>query len=205
MKPINKIEGRVSIPKSLKKHINKLKPYKGGEWDLKTPQLAELKVRLRVQLKKIQGNRCAYCGLKFDETSNSEIEHIAPKGGAIRPKYTKFVFIPYNLVLACHLCNSPVKKGRHDTINQLEINYKLCDFNIVHPYFDDPDDHYDWVPAGGEILISKKTIKGENSIRLFDLDGSAHSEARAKLLLYAAHREHPDAMEQQLKDILNYK
>lgn len=110
MLPILDKGSKVRYSRSLKKHINKLRPLKGGEWDFDDEEISNIKKLIRVQLMKHQDAKCAYCGLAFDGTSRAEIEHIAPKGGKKRPKYTTFTFTPYNLVLSCHLCNSPVKK-----------------------------------------------------------------------------------------------
>jgi uncharacterized protein (UPF0128 family) len=65
----------------------------------------------------------------------------------------------------------------------------------VHPYFDTPDDHFDWIPDGHKILISYKTAKGQNSIEMFGLDNEIHNEARAKEVLYMLHREDADIQE----------
>lgn len=199
-----KLNDKIRYPRASKKYLRKLKPFTGGEWDKKEEEMKSLKRHIRTVLEKFQKNKCAYCGLPLNETSGSEIEHIAPKGGVVYPKYTEFTFTPLNLVLSCHLCNSPAKKGRKDTILTLNTNYKMCNFSIVHPYFDDPVNHLEWVPNGSDVLISFKTPKGEKSIEIFKLNDSAHNEARAKLLLYEYYKTSPD-IEELLTKALEYK
>ena len=200
------LENKIRYSSGLKRYINKLRPLQGGEWDLKTEEIKFVKKQIRSQLMKFQDSKCAYCGLKLGETSADEIEHIAPKGGKTRPKYTMFTFTPYNLVLACRLCNGPTKKGTKDTITKWDINYRNCEFNIFHPYFDDPADHFEWIPNGYKVVIQHKTEKGKNSIKMFKLDNSAHLEARAKEVSYLFLRSmQEDKAEELIQNILNYK
>ncbi|NHH94775.1 hypothetical protein GOICGAJE_03326 [Bacillus sp. MB95] len=200
------LENKVRYSRCLKKYINKIKPLRGGEWDSSAKEIKILKKQIRSQLMKYQNFQCAYCGLKLGETSGDEIEHIAPKGGKSRPKHTMFTFTPYNLVLACHLCNGPVKKGTKDTIIKWDINYKNCEFNIFHPYFDNPAEHFEWIPKGYNVVIQHKTEKGKNSIKMFKLDNSAHLEARAKEVAYRLlKRRAENQAEQLIQEILNYR
>jgi uncharacterized protein (TIGR02646 family) len=192
------------IPRRILKKLNKLKPLKGGEWNSKDDAVKEFKTLLRTQLIHIQKSKCAYCGLKLKETSNDEIEHIAPKGGAIRTKHKELTFTILNLVIACHLCNGPTKKGMKETIVEPKnIDYSKCEFLIVHPFIDDPKEHYSWSAKEFNILIQSDTDKGVNSIKMFDLSSTRQSEARAKLALY----EHSVAKKKPtiIQDALDYK
>lgn len=203
---LKQIDKRIVYTKSLKKYLRRLKPWSGeGNWKINTNEMKRLKKLIRVYLKKIQDSKCAYCGLKLEETSPSEIEHIAPKGGNSQLLYPQFTFTPYNLILACHYCNSRAKKGTKDTIITLDINYRKCEFNIVHPYFDNPNDHFEWIPNGKKILISSSTSKGIKSIEMFKLDCSAHNEARAKQVRYEESNETDDEFEDYLKAVLTYR
>lgn len=179
---IKQITGQILIPPNVKIHIDSLKPYVGGEWDNTEQEIKDFKALVRHDLLKAQNNCCAYCGLPFDETGKIEIEHFAPKGGAKRPKHVEFTFEVENLYLSCNLCNSPIKKGVKDTISVKDPNkYKNCIFNIVHPRYDNPNDHYEWLKTIEAIFIQKKSVKGKESIRLFKLDSTAHTEARARI------------------------
>lgn len=178
---IKQITGQILIPLDIQNHIDSLKPYVGGEWDNREQKIQNFKNIIKSSLLKLQNNCCAYCGLPLEETGKTEIEHFAPKGGAKKPKHVEFTFEPENLYLSCNLCNSPIKKGNNDTIAKKKIIYKDCVFNIVHPRYDNPDDHYEWLVYSKSILIQKRSVKGEGSIKLFKLDSAAHTEARARI------------------------
>ncbi|MCS0674488.1 HNH endonuclease [Cytobacillus firmus] len=197
---LQRINDRIRYRKEQKRYLKKLKPWNGDHWKRKDDELKSIKKHIKTLLINFQNNRCAYCGLPLSETSNIEIEHIAPKG-----KRPQFTFTPYNLALACRFCNGFEKKGTKETITTLKNNYKLCDFNIVHPYFDNPRDHFNWVPKGRHILISHKTTKGKKSIEIFKLDSTPHNEARARLALYEDIEIGDKEMEDRLTSILTYK
>lgn len=201
---LKRVEGKIRFLKKHKRYLRRIRPWI-GKWDTNTKEMNMVKKHIRTYLSHFQDNKCAYCGLPLDETSGSEIEHIAPKGGKQMPTHPQFTFTPYNLALSCHYCNSPAKKGRKNTITKKDINYRLCEFSIVHPYFDDPKDHFEWVAKGNEILISNKTTKGDRSIEIFHLDDTAHNEARARLLYYEYNKIHDKQMEDTLKMALEYK
>ncbi len=205
---LKKLGVKISYPKKIKRYLNRIKPYKGGEWDRKDKLMNKTKSIIRNQLDSLQNGRCAYCGLKFGETSGSEIEHIAPKGGEKRPQYPQFTFIRYNLVLSCHLCNRPEKKGIENTVHILDSDYSKCSFNIVHPYFDNPEDHFEWVVDGCGIVVIpvRGSAKARKSIDIFDLNGEAHVQARAKeLSYYYKRKKEPIILENELKEALKYK
>ena len=167
----------------------------GHEWDrsLAYPpwrwgdkkRIASIKDEISECIKELQGNFCAYCGMPFEVTSSSQIEHIAPKGSG---RYPQFMFNVSNLVHACSLCNGFEKKeadAHFNTIAVLDANYELCQFNIVHPYFDDPDIHFQFIQAGIDVLITHRTAKGKKSIEVFQLDGEALTSERGKMVMVA--------------------
>lgn len=130
------------------------------------------------QLHTIQQGRCCYCGLKYNTTGRAEIEHIAPKGARIR-SFPEFSFTKENLAIACQNCNSSSKKGQRNPIVVYSNIYDQCVFNIVHPYFDDPEIHYGWNYGIFEVVISGRTPKALESIRVFKLTNIEHTEGRA--------------------------
>lgn len=199
-----KINVQIRYTKEQKRYLKSLQPYSGELWEKDDQQLKSIKRFVRTQLEKIQKGYCAYCGLRYDETSWSEIEHIAPKGGAYKKKYPQFMFTPLNLTLACPLCNGFTKKGNKDTIAALGAEYKQCQFNIVHPYLDDPDDHFEWIPSGSGVIIQYKSIKGSNSIKMFCLDKPVQCEARAKQVMFEEFKRAGN-IEKILMDISSFK
>ena len=153
------------------------------EWDKTNQLISTLKKSINSQLNTIQNEKCCYCGLQLWETSRGEIEHIAPKKG--RPKaYPEFTFTKKNLALACEYCNGSSKKGQKNIILRYNANYDNCEFKLVHPYFDEPKLHYEWVNNKTKIQIRHKTWKGKYSIILFGLDQPSMSNARGKQHIY---------------------
>lgn len=205
---IKQIKIKPKFRKEVKCYIRSLAPYKGGEWSsINTNLMKEFKSTLKKQLLQYQENECAYCGLKLGETGKTEIEHIAPKGGKNDPKYVQYMFTTCNLVLACNLCNSPLKKGTKNTINNFDENnknYRKNDFNIYHPYFDNPNDHFEFGYGIDQIIIRGKSDKGQHSIEMFDLDSEAQCTARAKKSLYEGMIINPE-IEDYLKSVMEYK
>lgn len=190
-------------------------PLLGHEWDgsLTNPpwkrgdktRIKNLKHEITKCLQDLQGEFCAYCGMPLRVTSAAQIEHIAPKGNG---RYPQFMFNISNLVHACTLCNGfekKEKKGHFNTIGgPANANYELCYFNIVHPYLDNPDDHYDFTQAGIKVLITHKTLKGQKSIAVFELDGEPLTSERGKTIIIARYNVDP-ALQQAYEDSLKQR
>lgn len=122
-----------------KAHVeNVLKPQQKGGWGDQKDMTKALKNRISTHTIIAQGGRCAYCESMLLRGAHA-IEHIAPKG-----IYGEFAFEPYNLVTACTSCNSTTNKGENDTVKHPvdRQDYAANQFVIVHPYFDNPDDHF---------------------------------------------------------------
>lgn len=185
-------------------HIAGLNPPLGRTWDKPNARTRILKQKIRAQLDATQAS-CAYCGLELGGTSGGEIDHIAAKGRARHPEFT---YIEQNLVLACNFCNGPKKKFQKETIRSKNVVYAYCDFLIVHPYFDDPNDHYSWVDNAKRIAIQSISPEGEATIGMFDL--ASPKMARFRAIEYNAYiMENNLALDQQteqdLKIALAYK
>ena len=202
---IRKLNGMIQFAADQIVYLDSLKPYKGRQWKSRSRDMESIKGKIRLDLNIIQSNnKCAYCGLDLRETSGPEIEHIAPKGekpdGTVL--YPQFMYEPYNLVFACHRCNCDNKKV-YDSIQTVDDDYTQCEFKIIHPYFDEPSDHLDWVDNRTKILIIGKSPKGIETIKLFKLDEEQHSIARAKIKRYQelllTKREN-----RIVEDVLNY-
>jgi uncharacterized protein (TIGR02646 family) len=155
--------------------INNKKPWSGDQW--KDEDIQPVKSEIRRQLEANQ-SCCAYCGLPFRGRKDMQIEHIAPKAKYRQPQFT---FTLKNLVLSCSYCNDLIVKGAKQTVKILAPDYEDCEFLLVHPYFDDPDDHYEWVDENEKIIIQIKNESGKASfsINMFDLASTGMSELRA--------------------------
>lgn len=147
-------------------------------WESGKVCIKNLKIKLNSFFDTNQNEKCCYCGLSYGITGRGEVDHIAPKGEEF---YPKFSFHAKNLVKACQLCNSSSMKHTYDSIEILGDNYENCEFKFVHPYLDDPDEHYSWNYGVINVIISVKnnSSKAEESIRLFELDSEKRTRARA--------------------------
>lgn len=141
------------------------------------------KNRIKIYLQQEQNNCCAYCGIGLEAFDNSHRDHIAPQS-----RYPQFIFRPDNIILACPRCNGLNKKNNANTINNpVNKRYRKCNFNIVHPYFDNPSEHICYVGDNRGILIQSITHKGRETINLFELDSVYFTETRAQCLAYSFH------------------
>jgi uncharacterized protein (TIGR02646 family) len=204
---INRITATFKLTLQEQLFINSLIPFQPGIWN--NQSIFDIKANIHSQLLKIQNDNCCYCGLKVNEGGRAEIEHIANKGGPKRPAYIEFVFTEENLAIACQFCNSSSKKGQVDILDYIDLsNYNSCTIKIVHPYFDNPDLHYRWSKGDYKILISYISLKGKESIKLFQLDSEAHTLARAKQAMYEeklAKYKNREKIRQRVLEILKFK
>ena len=169
-----------------KEFLEKLKPFAKTDWDNAidpnknergfASKRDELKKRIKEELYNIQGDFCIYCGMNFERTTPHQ-DHIAPKHS-----HNEFIFEPQNLVLACPTCNDINMKSGRETIDiKNPVDYHKCTFLIVHPYFDNYEDHIEFVSNQKEqkILIKSKSLKGKRTIEMFNLDNTELSNKRA--------------------------
>lgn len=174
----------LNLEKSIRYTINEatmlseLDLTQGKGWEKQTNKMKKLKKRLRKRLFVLQKGRCVYCGNSLFVTSALEIEHIAPKGKELYPEFT---FNCRNLVAACSFCNGCYKKHDKDIISKHDANYEECEFKIVHPYLDNPDEHIYWVDEKKVLINSASSSdKGKFTISLFGLEDSVQTLQRAK-------------------------
>lgn len=185
-------------------HLLTLIPHNKDMWDKPPDEIIKgLKANIRSQLLTNQNDICGYCGLDLGGTSEGQIEHIARKA-----KYPQFTFERENLVMACHYCNGFSKKGNHNTIETLNAIYNNCTFKLVHPYFDDPSLHYEWIANDKKIIIKGVSAKGLYSIGIFGLDEPKMTELRGKKVIadiVIANTTTPQIDDTLIQSIINYK
>jgi len=178
---IEQINFDLTLSRSQYESLAAIRDWKGVYW--KTPpnsDIDSIKDEIRRQLV-LKQSKCAYCGITFKGRGDRQIEHIAAKSDARPVRHPEFTFTLKNLVLACPSCNGFSNKGAKETISVKHKLYSKCEFLIVHPYFDNPSDHFSWVVNRTEIIIKVKndSSKGRASIAMFDLDSSGMTELRA--------------------------
>jgi uncharacterized protein (TIGR02646 family) len=142
-------------------------------WDYSGGRPRAFKDAITAQMLVIQSTRCAYCGARLHGTKHHR-DHIAPK-----ESHPEFTFLPENLVLACYTCNSDYKLAV-DTIVTKDAVYANCTFSIVHPHFDQPGDHIQFVGGVGGLLIQvvSGSTKGRATVDLFHLDSPERTKQR---------------------------
>lgn len=194
----------LKIPIDYHRRLIALKPW-NGKWG--DNSISDIKAEIKRQLETVQ-NYCAYCGLPFKGSKDKQIEHIAPKANFRNPEFT---FTLHNLVLSCGYCNDLIVKGTKPTIElPPHRSYKNCIFTIVHPYFDDPNDHYEWTDEDDQILIQIKnnSLKAKYSIEIFDLASEEMSGFRAGVKLQQERKRLKQLStldESLIRESLNYK
>ncbi len=146
-----------------------------------------------------QGGRCAYCEMILSK-GDVELDHIANKG-----LYGEFTFESCNLVSSCTCCNSPCNKGQKDSVvspadRKVYINNE---FTIVHPYFDNPDDHLKY-RDDEHIFFDMKNCsqKGINTIDMFNWN---ETWALYKRITIAKMRHYPVDVLKSAVEISTYK
>lgn len=204
---INRAVFNLSLTEIEINQLEEIKPWEGNHWDDPPNQdIKAIKTKIRQQLEAAQ-SVCSYCGLKLGGTSKGEIDHIAPKN---QNKHPEFTFTLQNLTLACHNCNFSGKKGQKETLSRKINIYIGCEFLLVHPYLDDPNQHYEWTDNEIELLIQVRnnSPKALFSIKMFGLDEPRMNELRAQQVRFEERKiARPlSNQDQQLLDTaLNYK
>ncbi|MCG6400682.1 HNH endonuclease [Vibrio fluvialis] len=142
--------------------------------DWSADELMPLRSKIRAFYRSEQLGVCAYCKSDVSLTSagNAHIEHIAPKS-----LHLDFIFEPKNLCVVCADCNT-IKRNQEvinevpDTFSRSVTLYPRSSgaFKIVHPYFDDYDDH---ILIKGRIYIDKSD-KGAFTISACKLNRYYH-------------------------------
>lgn len=152
---------------------------------------ARVKKEIKSYLTLKQESYCYYCGRSFylfgenqrRISRNIHIDHILPKN-ANHGHYGRFVFEPKNLILACAICNGADFKGRLDFCNTPTLDYDRMSFLIVHPHFDDINQHFVIGDDGRAIKINQDTSKADLMERVFGINSTHMIEQRLQNLFF---------------------
>lgn len=123
------------------------------------PVKREIKVHYIAQ----QAHRCAYCRHP-NYTNNMAVwdaEHIISK-----QKNPEFMFEPLNLAISCKDCN--IAKAEQEVRKTQKVSFPATssEYRIVHPHFDNYDDHIRWA---GPVCIAVTADKGSKTIAMCNL------------------------------------
>lgn len=132
-------------------------------WD--RPDVETVRAEVKSFYEREQEFRCCYCQqeLLSDHGRVWDAEHVVPR--SIVPR---FLFEPRNLAVACVDCNSTKRDANTVTRNRRPRTYPTTssDFTIVHPHFDDYDEH---IAVFLGKIYSAKSPKGQKTIELCGL------------------------------------
>lgn len=173
------------------------------------------KSNIRKHLKLKQNNRCAFCRCRVSIGTNySNLEHIVSK-----TDYPQFKCLPKNLVYCCVKCNlAKVKKNTLSSIsenkNEQVFPNNSDGFILVNPYYDDYQDHFDFID---DLIITviNDSAKGKETIGLYSLARPELAEERAyelkidsttaneKLLSMLTLPDLSDETKEQINNVIN--
>jgi uncharacterized protein (TIGR02646 family) len=110
-----------------------------------------------------QNYRCAYCKQPVYTGNNAvwDAEHIISK--RLNPE---FMFEPQNLAISCKDCN--LAKGEQEVRKTKKLSFPRtsAEYRIVHPHYDNYDDHIRWM---GPVCVAISAEKGSSTISMCNL------------------------------------
>jgi uncharacterized protein (TIGR02646 family) len=156
--------------------IIKSSAYSHKDWG--EDKIRSIRKNLRDFYRNGQKGKCAYCMKEVSLVAavNAQIEHIAPKS-----LHLNFMFEPKNLCVVCADCNQI--KLNQESMEELPDTLVNCNrryprssgaFKIVHPHFDDYEDH---ILVKGKVYIDL-TKKGAFTIAACSLNRYYHKFGR---------------------------
>lgn len=111
-----------------------------------------------------QGYRCCYCRQKVLSKNKGDWQgdHVIA-----RDTHAQFMFEPRNLAICCRGCNG-AKSNKNVLKNAKRKTFPVnsTDYLIVHPHFDEYDDHIRWF---GQVCAPRKSTKGAKTIEICGL------------------------------------
>lgn len=157
-------------------------------------------------------NTCTYCNRQYTLTvddvdkSGTVVEHlIRPEFDHWYPqiKYPDLALSYYNLIPACHICNSNLKRDKETKLDE-----------HIHPYIDKRTGfRFSYVPTSDGYAVDVVREDGidddyykkvENTLELFKISQiyGAHSELELKELLELATTNHPDYISTLVNEVM---
>jgi uncharacterized protein (TIGR02646 family) len=138
--------------------------FKSTSWS--DADLDDIKQTIKTHYHRVQNSVCPYCQQKLNTVHgrNWDIEHIVP-----RSHEKNFMFEPLNLCMSCLDCNKE-KSNKKITSSGAKKKYPTDTslYFIVHPHFDDYDEHILKVKVG--FFYVPKKAKGRKTIEVCGLN-----------------------------------
>lgn len=147
-------------------------------WKGQGKEITKIRDELRRHYIPQQSGCCSYC--RLDNPQNHgltwDVEHIAPQGD-----FPQFLFEPRNLSLSCKDCNGAKNnKVVLDTSKvDTSVNYPSDGrfFYIIHPHFDDYEEHIKVERYGERFIYHPSEGKGINTYKMCNLSRFTTYEA----------------------------
>jgi uncharacterized protein (TIGR02646 family) len=200
---------KLSDPKPLSaqsvQYIDSIKPHDDKKkWDYQCNAMKAYKKELLSNMLKNQSDRCVYCGLSLTRTMVDR-EHFAPKD-----QHPLFTFEPLNLIASCAYCNQRMK-GRADIVVTFNENYAECNFSIIHPYIEEPDDFFyfdeedDAEEPGYNILFKLRNPTDKRAIATMEMFDLSSINLAAKRAGYIQEKKQLKRLQKKslVSDVLN--
>ena len=197
------IEARISLSKASKAKIKSLKKATNNRLQSDSWKSIHKSVKNEISKKLLaaHGFKCVYCERDLIGLSH-QIDHFAHKAD-----YPEFTFIPVNVFYACGFCNSSAVKGQKNVIAVLEDRYDQTIFEIVHPYYNNPENEIAYRDQDRvDIDLSRCTNLGKRTIVFFKYHEPFMTMIRAKQLIHE--RMNPlvkDEERQLIQEAIAYK
>jgi uncharacterized protein (TIGR02646 family) len=151
--------------------------------------------RAKMALYRAQNRKCAWCDLRFEQSSHP-VEHYRPKDGAYRHPtlggamdadvYWWLAYSWSNLLFACVTCNDHAHKGNYFPVRRPVAapgpltplpSVDAEDALLLDPARDNPSDHFRWTPVDADLppslwtwRIKASSLEGEVTARVLNLD-----------------------------------
>ena len=120
-----------------------------------------------------QKNRCVYCEDLI--TAGAQLDHIVPK-----QLHSEFCYEPKNLVTSCAVCNMYIKNAGDTITLPVHTRYNKNQFTIIHPYFDNPDEHLKYTNSDKIVIdINSCTDLGKATVKFLHLNDYSSYVKRA--------------------------
>jgi hypothetical protein len=170
--------------------------------------------------------KCAYCEVNHSDGYPLQVEHYRPKGEVTEDRkliehlgYFWLAYEWWNLVLSCNNCNTnhtdPLGESHPGKKNEFPVQGARVkcpspepdewqneldgeDATLLNPYFDQPEQHIDFVPATGAAL--PVSPRGVTTIETCDLSRPSLRDKRLSLRGHAVYGMVMDLMHEKNKD-----
>lgn len=151
------------------------------------PFNSEIDDELKIHLHEVFHGKCGYCEIKIDSPKLGTVDRYRPNNGVREEKkyyqdlYWWLAFEWNNLIYSCKDCNQfkgnyfPVKNQR---VLSEKDNIDLEERLLLNPYFDEPNQHLDYIIYGEPYHIYAVSDEGNQTIELLRLNRTNLIEGR---------------------------